>query len=454
VTIREPRLSADFFRQRRDAFFERAGDNSLAIFEGIGAVNDNRIAQAGDFYYLTGLSEPNAVAVLLVTGGTRKFILFVEPRDPARERWVGVRAGLEGAVEQYGADDAHAFQDLEKELPSLFVAAQTLYISLHMNTRAGRKILEAFQLSAKSFGSTGRGVSRLHDPAWILADLRMRKTDEELALMRRASWITEESYLAALREIRPERCEYQVEAALDCGYRTRGADGAAYSTIVGSGSNATILHYNENSETIRDGDLVLIDSAASYGHYASDVTRTFPVNGTFTPEQRRVYEIVLRAQKRVIESVRPGETLKGLHKLGALTLIEGMAELGWLPNSPAETLFNEHAHRTYFMHGVGHYLGLEVHDAGHTEINGQPCPLEPGMVITVEPGLYVGPDADGAAEAYRGIGVRIEDPVVVTETGCEVLTSRIPKEPDEVEHALAKSVTRRKRRSTLRTSVA
>jgi Xaa-Pro aminopeptidase len=360
---------------------------------------------------------------------------------------MGPRVGLEGAVERYGADVAKPIQELEKELPELFSSAQTLYINFNMNTRPGRKTIEAFQLSAKSFGTTGKGVSRLQDPAWILADLRMRKTPEELELLRHASWITEESYLHALKEIRPGRHEYEVEAILDSGYRTRGADGPAYSTIVGSGPNATILHYNANAEILRDGDLVLIDSAASYEHYASDVTRTFPVNGRFTPEQRRLYEIVLRAQKRVIEAVRPGETLKGLHKIGALALIEGMIELGWLPDRPPETLFAEHAHRTYFMHGIGHFLGLDVHDPGHTEINGQPCPLEPGMVITIEPGLYVDVSAEGAAEPYRGSGIRIEDPVLVTETGCEVLTPRIPKEVDEVEGLLARA-TKRRGRST------
>lgn len=429
-------LSADFFRRRREAFFERIGENSLALFESIGATNDNRIRQAENFYYLTGFPEPNAIAVLLATEGKRKFILFVEPRDPSRERWIGKRAGLEGATTQYGADMAYSIHDLEKELPELFRSAEVLYFSPHMDTRPGRKILEAFQASATSFGSTGRGVSRLQDPTWILADLRMRKTPEEIQLIRHAAWITEESYLAMIREIRPGRYEYEIEALLDAGYRIRGADGTAYTTIIGSGPNATVLHYNRNSNVLRDGDLVLIDSAASYEHYVADVTRTFPINGKFTPEQRRVYDVVLRAQKRVLEAVRPGETMKGLHKLGALMLIEGMIELGWLPRESPEELFEKQAHRTYFMHGIGHYIGLHVHDAGHTEQNGSPYPLEMGMALTIEPGLYVAPDVEGPAEPYRGIGVRIEDSVLVTETGCEVLTSRIPKEPDEIERLL------------------
>lgn len=432
-----PPLSVDFFRRRREAFFERAGENSLALFESVEAKNDNRIRQAEDFYYLTGFSEPNAIAALLTRGGEQKFILFVEPRDPARERWVGKRAGLEGATTQYGADMAYSIHDFEKELPELFRSVDVLYFSPHMDTRPGRKVLEAFQVSARSFGSTGRGVSRLQDPTWILADLRMYKTPEELQLIRHAAWITEESYLATLREIRPGRYEYEIEALLDAGYRLRGADGAAYTTIVGSGPNATILHYNRNADILRDGDLVLIDSAASYEHYVADVTRTFPVNGRFTPEQRRVYDVVLRTQKRVLEAVRSGETMKGLHKLGALTLIEGMIELGWLPDESPEKLFETQAHRTYFMHGIGHYIGLHVHDAGHTERNGSPYPLAAGMTLTIEPGLYVAPDVEGPAEPYRGIGVRIEDSVLVTETGCEVLTSRIPKEPDEIERVLS-----------------
>jgi Xaa-Pro aminopeptidase len=432
-----PRLDRSFFAERRKCLFDAMGPHSVAVFEGA-AAGHGRLQQDSDFYYLTGFSEPAAVCVLLTTDSERSFILFVQPHDAKAERWDGKRAGIEGATEEFGADAAYAVQDLEKKLPSLLDRASTLYLTPNINTRSGRHILEAFQNSAKSFARVGHGASELRDPAAVLTRLRMRKTPEEILLMRHAAAITREAYAAAIPEIRPGRWEFEIESLLDHAFRRQGGDGPAYTTIVGSGDNATILHYVANSRRIEPGDLVLVDAAAAYGHYVSDVTRTFPADGRFRPAQRSVYEAVLRTQKETIGNVRPGVSVKELHKAGALSLIEEMKRLRWLPDEPAEALFKEHRHHAFFMHGIGHYLGLDTHDAGFTEMEGSPYPLEEGMVITVEPGLYVPRGTEGVAEEFQGIGVRIEDDVLVTADGAEVLTVGIPKEIEEVEEALSR----------------
>jgi len=433
-----PRLDAAFFAARRAQLLEMMGEDSLAVFEGITSA-EGRPRQASDFYYLSGFSEPNAVCAVMRASEKQSFFLFVDPRDPARERWDGPRAGVEGAVSTFGADAAYPVADVEKELAELFRQVRTLYFTPNMNTRLGRKILEVFQSSAKSYGSAGRGVNQLRDPQWILAELRMRKTPEELAMIRHAARISCDVYADVLPRIAPGRYEYEIEAALDSGYRTRGADGPAYPSIVGSAENATVLHHVQNDRQMASGDLLLIDSAAAYGHYSSDVTRTFPVGGRFTPEQRRVYEVVLRVQKAILERCAPGIAIKELQRLATTELTRGMVELGWLEDRPVETLIEEGAHKPYYMHGIGHHIGLDTHDAGHSEKNGEPYPLEPGMVFTVEPGLYVSESEEGRAAACAGIGVRIEDTVVITEDGHENLTVTIPKEIDDVEASVARA---------------
>ena len=266
--------------------------------------------------------------------------------------------------------------------------------------------------------------------------MRVRKTPAELDMMREAARITTCAYDDAVSKISPGPWEYEVEAALDYGFRANGGDGPAYTPIVASDANATVLHYRENWRRMGDGDLVLIDAAASYGHYSCDVSRTYPVDGSFTPSQRRVYEIVLQAQKAVIGAVQAGTTLKDVHRFGAMALIQGMIKLGWLEDGPPEELLKERAHRTCFPHAIGDYLGLDTHDVGPIVFDDKHYPLEEGVVFTVEPGIYVPSDAEGALAEYAGIGVRIEDSVIVQAGGCEVLTSQIPKDLEEVESRL------------------
>ena len=431
-----PRLDVSFFKGRRNAFLDRLGPGSAAVFEGAPppTTNQGRFRQQADFYYLTGFSEPGAVAVLLNTSGERRYILIPQPKDPARERWDGNRAGVQGAISDYGADQAFPIDELEAELPKLLEKADTVYLTPDFESRVGRRIFESFQDAAKSSGRIGRGACELRDPKWILAQMRVRKRPEELELIREAAAITARSYEKAVPQIAPGRWEYEIEAQLDHGFRAEGGEGPAYTTIVGSAGNSTVLHYIANERRMCDGDLVLIDAATSYQRYASDVTRTYPVGGRFTKRQRAVYECVLRAQKAALAEVRAGASVTTIHRAGTLVLIEGIVQLGWLPDRPPEELFDESAHRPYFMHGIGHHLGLDVHDSGPSQIDGEPYRFEEGVVFTVEPGIYVPMDAEGAAAEYAGIGVRIEDSVIVHEGGCEILTAALPKELSEIEH--------------------
>lgn len=430
-----PVLGPEFFAKRRETLFEAIGEGSIAVVAAAPpSGNYARFRQDRAFYYLTGFPEPSAVAVFRRVESSREYVLFVPPRDPDRERWDGLRAGTEGAQERYGADRAFSLEELDHELPRLFEGTSRAYLLPDFESESGRRLYQAYRQAAVSNRRVGHGAYELRDLGYLLALMRVRKQPEEIAMIRHAATITREAYLEAIAAIRPGAYEYQIEAILNAGFRKRGGDGPAYTTIVGGGENATILHYVENSQPLRDGELLLIDAAASYGCYAADVTRTYPINGRFTEPQRRVYETVLSVQKTVLAAVRPGVSIRELHRIAAVEFIQAMQRFGWLsPDEPPEKLFEQEAHKKCFMHGIGHYLGLDVHDVGPTEVDGKPYPLEPGMVLTIEPGWYISSGTEGVPEAFWGIGVRIEDDVLVTETGGEVLTPGIPKEIEEIE---------------------
>lgn len=432
-----PTQTQDFFRGRRERFFDAMGDNTVAVFPGGPATpNHVKFRQNSDFHYLTGFPEPGAVAALLKHEGEQTYALFVPPRNPKSERWDGSRAGVDGAVNDYGADVAHSIDDVEKELPALFLKAYHAYLKPDVHTALGRALFGMYERSAKSSDRLGHGAVELRDPTWLLASMRVHKTPEELDLMRHAAAITRESYAETIPHIRPGAYEYEIQARLEYGWRSRGADGPAYTSIVGGGNNSTCLHYVENDQALRDGDVLLIDAGCMYEHYASDVTRTYPVNGKFSDAQRRIYEIVLRAEKATVEAMKPGVAIKELHETGALIMIEGMVELGWLEDKDPAELLEDKAHQPFFMHGIGHHLGLDTHDSGPAESGGEPFPMQPGAVVTIEPGIYVSDGADGVDPEYYGIGIRVEDDVLITPDGYEVLTDGIVKEIEDVEAAV------------------
>ncbi|MEB2344673.1 MAG: aminopeptidase P N-terminal domain-containing protein [Deltaproteobacteria bacterium] len=430
------------FAARRKRFLEAMEPDSVAILLGAEpAVRSRdthyRFRQDSDFHYLTGFDHPGAAAVLRRDGGP-PFTLFVEPRDPEAETWTGYRPGVEGARADFGADEAHPRSELLAKLPALLERARRVHHVLGRDPRVDQRIVETVEAARIRSRAHAPPPEAIVDPRAIVHEMRLVKEPEELELMRRAAEISREAHAAAAGRAHAGAGEHELEALLDYTFRRRGAAGPAYESIVGGGANATVLHYVANDQPLRDGTLVLIDAGCEYAGYASDVTRTYPVGGRFTPEARAVYEVVLAAQEAALEASRPGATLDEVHDAALRRLVEGMIELALLPRTPLDEAIAAGDFRRYYMHRTSHWLGLDVHDVGAYSRDGKPRRLEPGMVFTVEPGLYVPARDERAPAALRGIGVRIEDDVVVLETGHENLCAAIPKRPDELE-ALVRS---------------
>jgi Xaa-Pro aminopeptidase len=399
---------------------------------------DHRFRPDSDFYYLTGFKEPGALLLLMPGHPKHEVVLFLRPRDPHAEVWHGRRLGVERAPEALGVDAAFSIDELEPKLQQLLTGVESLYYQLGLDRDRDDMVL---RLLPKLGNRHVQPPQAVLSPSAILHEMRLHKDPTELALMRKAAAITAEGYQAALAAIRPGGWEYEVQAALEGTYRRLGGDGPAYNSIVAAGDNATILHYNENDMALRAGELILIDSGAEYGYYACDVTRTYPINGRFTDAQRAVYEVVLKAQLAAIEEVRLGNHVKSYHLKAVEVLTQGMVELGLLKGASVEALIADESYRKFYMHGTGHYLGLDTHDVGRYKPtnDGDWRPMEAGMVVTVEPGLYIAADTEGVDPAFRGIGVRIEDDILVTPTGNENLTQAIAKAVADVEAALARA---------------
>jgi Xaa-Pro aminopeptidase len=428
-------LDYSAFARRRRRVQEELGAGVLVLFAATPTLRNNDVThefrQDSDFFYLTGFDEPDAVLVLL-GGDAARGVLFVNPRDPEREVWDGARLGVEGA-KALGVDEAFSIRELEERLPRLLTARQTLMCRL-----AGDPFIDP-RLS-RALGSArrqARGQSTpttLIDVSTLVHELRRRKEPGELALMERAVAITQEAHVLAMARTQPGAYEYEIEAILRGAFRSRGSERVAYEPIVASGPNTTVLHYVKNQRRMQDGELLLIDAGCEFGHYAADVTRTFPVNGRFSPAQRRVYDVVLQAQKAGLAAAGPGVTLETIHQAATRVICEGLVELGVLAGS-ATAAEAEGTYKPFFMHKSGHYLGMDVHDVGAYFERGEARPLDAGVVITIEPGLYFPLDAPAAAAAYRGIGVRIEDDVLIEPAGIRVLSDGVPKELDDVERA-------------------
>jgi Xaa-Pro aminopeptidase len=401
------------------------------------ADNEYVFRQDSDHAWTVGLDEPMGAAVLVARGGERKLVLFVRPRDREKEIWTGRRAGVEGAKERYGADEAFTVAELDGKLPGYVENAPTLWWRLGQDpawdARMARIVSEL-----RAAGRAGkRAPLAIVDPGRIVHELRLVKTPDEIAKLRRAAEITAEAHLAGMRDGVPGRREHQVQAEIEYAFRRRGGMGPGYGTIVATGANSTILHYRAADAVLKDGDVVLVDAGGEYAWYTADVTRTFPVSGAFTRAQRALYDLCLAVQKEGIEAVRPGTTLDALHDLTVRRITEGLVGLGLL-SGPVDARIEDKAFRKYYMHRTSHWLGMDVHDVGDYYVDGKARDLVPGMVLTVEPGIYVAEDDETAPKEMRGVGIRIEDDVLVTPEGRENLTAAVPKEVADLEAVCAR----------------
>jgi Xaa-Pro aminopeptidase len=429
-------INAEIFADRRRRFLNAIGSGAVAIMPSAPvSVRSGDVEfiyrQDNDFYYLTGFAEPESVA-LFAPDEKEQFILFVRPRDKERETWTGRRAGLEGAVADYGADRAFPIDELDGVLRRHLDKVDRIYYPLGANERMNGRVLELLRAAQAMRPRLGTGPHALLDPRELIHEERLRKHPEELAAMRDAIAISAEAHKAAMRTARGGMMEWQVEATVDYTFRSRGAAGPSYPSIIASGPNAATLHYINNDREMRTGELLLIDAGCEYGYYASDVTRTFPIGARFTPLQRDLYEIVLAAQAKGIEAIKPGIKFDDPHGAAVRVLVEGMCHVGLVKGS-VEDAMRDGTWRRFYMHRTSHWLGMDVHDVGLYRVGGESRTLEPGMVLTVEPGIYIAPDDTVAPEEFRGIGIRIEDDVLVTSDGHEVMTAAVPKAVADIE---------------------
>ncbi|MHB1869733.1 MAG: Xaa-Pro aminopeptidase [Steroidobacteraceae bacterium] len=436
----KPASSAEEFARRRSALMRLMGRDAIAIVPAAPVRKRNNdvdyaYRQDSDFHYLTGFGEPESVAVLVPGREQAEYILFVRERDPVRETWDGRRAGPAGARRTYGAHDAFPITDIDEILPGLMENRAKVFYTMGIYPEFDQRVV-GWVNGLRTQARNGR-----HPPQefvaldQVLHELRLFKSRTELELMREAARIGAQAHVRAMRFCRPGRMEYELMAEIVHEFRRHGAD-TSYYPIVGSGPNSCILHYNENDQPLRDGEVVLIDAGCEYECYASDITRTFPVNGRFSPEQRAVYEVVHEANLAAIAKVRPGNHWNEPHEAAVRVVTQGLVRLGLLKGRPAK-LERDGAYRRFFMHRTGHWLGMDVHDVGDYKVGDAWRVLEPGMVLTIEPGIYIPRGARGVPKRFQGIGVRIEDDVLVTRSGAEVLTDGVPKDADQIEALMA-----------------
>ena len=431
------KISKAEFARRRKNLMGMMDKHTIAIIPGAREVTRSRdteypFRQNSDLFYLTGFEEPDAVLVLVPGRRQGQVVLFCRERDPDMELWNGYRLGPEGAVAYLGVDDAFPIDDLDEILPGLIEGTQRIYYSMGHDDVFDQRVMGWVNQIRKLVRTGAAPPADFTDLAFLLHEQRLIKSAAEVRVMRKAGEISAAAHVRAMQECQPGRYEYHLEAAIQHTFAEHGARFPAYNSIVGSGANACVLHYTENASKMRAGDLVLIDAGCEYQGYAADITRTFPVSGQFSNEQRAIYDVVLEAQRAAIAKVRPGNTWNQPHDATVRVITRGLIKLGLLRGKERE-LIKAEAYRDFYMHRAGHWLGLDVHDVGEYRVDGRWRQLEPGMVLTIEPGIYIAADNTKVPKRWRGIGVRIEDDVVVTEQGCDVLTGDVPKRADEIE---------------------
>lgn len=429
-----------FFKTRRDTLMKKeAAQGAALIFPAAHEVLRNPdvtfpFRQESNFYYLTGFEEPEAWLALLPAGsqGSYKTVMFVRKRDPLMEMWEGERYGVEGALKIFGADEAYLYDEFEEKMPGLLKGVDRVYYRANLDENNDRKFFAVLEKFRRTQGRSGKPMAGVLDPNEILGEMRLYKSDDEIKAMREACRITAAAHKKAMEFARPGMNEFEVEALMDYEFRRQGCARVGYGSIVAGGKNAACLHYRANNEALRDGDLLLIDAGGEYQYYTSDITRTFPVGRSFSKAQAALYDLVLKANLECIAMTKPGQTIAAVHKRACEILTEGMLSLGFLKGD-RDKLVESGDYRKYYPHGTSHYLGMDVHDIGLYQVNGEPRKLEPGMMFTIEPGFYVQPGDVSAPSEYRNIGIRIEDDVLVTKDGCEVMTSGAPKQREEIE---------------------
>jgi Xaa-Pro aminopeptidase len=428
------------YARRRKQLMRMAGPDAIVIVAAAPERVRNNDAhypyrQDSDFHYLSGFPETDAVLALVPGRAPSETILFCRERDAERERWDGPRAGTEGAVAVHGMDDAFPIDDIDDILPGLIEGRTRVYYHFGRDAEFDLKLIGWVNRVRAQIRHGAKPPHEFVALPHLLHDLRLYKSRAELRLMRKSAQIAADAHRRAMQATRAGLNEHEIEAELLHAFRKHGAV-PSYEPIVGGGANGCVLHYRANNAELRDGDLLLVDAGAEYQCYASDITRTWPVNGRWSPEQRALYDLVLAAQLDAIDEVRAGRTFDAYHEAAVRTLTRGLCKLGLLAGSVEKNL-REHTYRKFYMHKTGHWLGLDVHDAGDYRIDGEFRVLEPGMVVTVEPGLYIAPDAKGVPAKFRGIGIRIEDDVVVTDGEPEVISAAAPKDAGEIEALMA-----------------
>jgi len=430
------------YAKRRKTLMQKIGPNGIVVLPSAPEILRNGDAvypyrQNSDFYYLTGFEEPEAVLVLAPNRKEGEYILFNRVRDRDREIWDGPRAGQEGAVEDYLADQAFPFSELTLMLPELLAGRESIHYPLGINREFDKILLHSVNHVRSKVRGGLQSPAAFVDITPSLHEMRLFKSPAEMATMQKAIDITATAHQRAMAICKPGMNEYQLEAELMYSFQSQGARYAAYSSIVGAGRNTCILHYVNNNQKIADGDLVLIDAGAEYENYAADITRTFPANGRFTEEQRAIYELVLASQLAAIKSIKPGVLWTNAQDIIVKVITQGLIDLGLLKGR-LDDLIEKQAYFPFYMHRSGHWLGLDVHDVGRYRVETKWRTLQPGMVFTVEPGIYISADIPGVDKRWHNIGVRIEDDVLVTEKGCDVLSQRIPKTVADIETLMAK----------------
>lgn len=434
-----PQITAEEYAQRRQRVLEQIGAGSIAILNASTLKTRNHDAeyifrQDSDFYYLTGFNEPETVLVLIPNRTEGEYVLFCRERDPAAEQWTGYRAGIEGAKAKYGANESYPISQLNEVMPKLLANRDQVYYRVGMDWTFDQQVftwLNSVRAQVRAGVKAPQTFKVLDE---ILHEMRLFKSEAELEMMRYAAKTSAHAHTKAMQVCKPSMYEYEIEAAILHEFRRKGME-TAYTSIVGGGKNGCILHYIENRDELKDGDLLLIDAGAEYQCYASDITRTFPINGKFSPAQKALYQVVLDAQYAAINTVRPNALWDDVHQAAVNVLVDGLIELGLLTESK-DKVMAEHLYRKFYMHRTGHWLGLDVHDVGTYKVEGEWRRLQAGMVLTVEPGLYI-PAEEGIDPKWWHIGIRIEDDVLVTATGHEVLTSGVVKEIADIEALMA-----------------